>query len=59
MRDEMIVAMVMITWFVVCVVCETKWINSIIEKCNKMRSKCQEIQNEIESQLEHLEKEDN
>lgn len=55
---EMIGAMagcgVMIAGLGVYVIRETKWINSIIGKCNKMRGKCQETQNEIESQLEHL-----
>lgn len=46
---------VMIVGLGVYVVRETRWINSIIGKCNKMRGKCQETQNEIESQLEHLE----
>lgn len=60
-KIEMIGAMagcgVMIAGFGVYVIRETKWINSIIGKCNKMRGKCQETQNEIESQLEHLEEE--
>ena len=56
---EMIGAMagcgVMIAGLGVYVVRETKWINSIIGKCNKMRGKCKKTQNEIGSQLEHLE----
>ena len=56
---EMLEAMagcgVMIAWLGVYVVRETKWINSIIGMCNKMRGRYQRTQNEIESQLEHLE----